>query len=638
MKNSIFFLFSLISTCYANMYDLVYPDFKESGECLYGCAEWSDLSNEGSIVNQNISDNLWINKSLIKQSKNYCAWPGNSVNGTGYRNINLPGYAGPFCWCKNTENGFYSKWGYCFPKPHYPVQINLQLSNPNSLVLNFITFCSLDGTEKNCLGKSNKPVVEYYESNNNNNISFKKTGVTHFYSTPSTDGSVKQITRYYNMHFIKLENLTNSTFYNYRINDGYYNSTWSKYYKFKYPDNKGITKFAIYGDMGVFKWNNMQNLKNDFFNEDIDFLVHMGDHSYNIGQMDEHRGDNYMNAYSEILSRFPWMPIIGNHEFYDNEFFHRYLNQTYGVIYDSQFKKENSDKLLDSYKWDKSVRERTTATSSLGYFQSLGLSYSLSMHGSFPSGTSRYYSTDLGLIHLIGIDTNIYYFDTESVYRKAQLEWLEKDLIKANNNRDKVPWILLTSHYPLYCTGCMNDYVSSRWFSSDIDEYVGMPLDEKSENNYIFKEKYKLYSPFFQEELICLKKNNKTTLKNNNYISVKDIEPLMIKYNVDLYMAGHLHYYESLFPSKDYKLIQTNFTNPRAPIHITSGNGGPPSKDPFDNNCPGVNCTKIFSTRKQMNDYSYGRIKIYNKTHLKFQQVFNENSTVFDEIIIEKNI
>jgi hypothetical protein len=36
---------------------------------------------------------------------------------------------------------------------------------------------------------------------------------------------------------------------------------------------------------------------------------------YNMGDDDDARGDQYMNAYSAAaLASCPWMPVIGNHE------------------------------------------------------------------------------------------------------------------------------------------------------------------------------------------------------------------------------------------------------------------------------------------------------------------------------------
>ena len=122
------------------------------------------------------------------------------------------------------------------------------------------------------------------------------------------------------------------------------------------------------------------------------------------------------------------MPIVGNHEYYDNEYFHRFLNQTYGVIYNSPDSFLKNKKAHTSYRWDNKVNSSSTATSPLGFFQSLGLNYGLSNDTKNPSYTSRFYSVDVGLVHLIGLDTNIYYFDSENIYRKAQMDWLERDL------------------------------------------------------------------------------------------------------------------------------------------------------------------------------------------------------------------
>ena len=106
---------------------------------------------------------------------------GKTVNGSDDFKINFPGYAGPFCWCKNSENGFYSSWGYCTVKTHNPDQINLQISEKGSLVINFITFCSDDGINESCLDNNTYPKVEYKRVNDS--IIFNKTGITHHYST-----------------------------------------------------------------------------------------------------------------------------------------------------------------------------------------------------------------------------------------------------------------------------------------------------------------------------------------------------------------------------------------------------------------------------------------------------------------------
>merc|ERR1712080_258282 len=48
----------------------------------------------------------------------------------------------------------------------------------------------------------------------------------------------------------------------------------------------------------------------------------------------------------------------------------------------------------------------------------------------------------------------------------------------------------------------------------------------------------------------------------------EDFEPLMLKYGVDLYLCGHEHDYESLWPTKNYQVTDKSFKNPKAPIHV----------------------------------------------------------------------
>ena len=62
--------------------------------------------------------------------------------------------------------------------------------------------------------------------------------------------------------------------------------------------------------MGVYAWNDMQNLQADCQNGDIDAIVHMGDHVYFWAGDDSKRGDAYMNAWQPALAECPWMPII----------------------------------------------------------------------------------------------------------------------------------------------------------------------------------------------------------------------------------------------------------------------------------------------------------------------------------------
>eukprot|EP01044_Picomonas_judraskeda_P011093 COSAG03_NODE_1479_length_4013_cov_2.618804_3_plen_193_part_00 len=129
----------------------------------------------------------------------------------------------------------------------------------------------------------------------------------------------------------------------------------------------------------------------------------------------------------------------------------------------------------------------------------------------------------------------------------------------ANANRDSVPWILLTSHYPLYCSTCANiaraNISAASWVGPEFGTGVGGAL--------------------------AAAQLGEQTAGAMQASMLADLEPLMLKYGVDIYAAGHQHQYESMFPVKHGRPTAKNFVNPAAPVHFLTGNGGPPGIDLF---------------------------------------------------------
>ena len=87
----------------------------------------------------------------------------------------------------------------------------------------------------------------------------------------------------------------------------------------------------------------------------------------------------------------------------------------------------------------------STATSALGHLLSKGLYLSSGSHGAQPSGSSRYFSVDVGLVHVVALDLT-------NISLPGQMEWLAQDLAAADANRDAVPWIVVTSVSVNVCT------------------------------------------------------------------------------------------------------------------------------------------------------------------------------------------
>lgn len=109
-----------------------------------------------------------------------------------------------------------------------------------------------------------------------------------------------------------------------------------------------------------------------------------------------------------------WVPVVGNHEYYDGAELGRFLDQTWGgkvwpngtESESALFKKGTAGEGTS----EGAVEEeggRSTATHALGAMLSRGNQHGLGQFGSTPSNTSRFFSTDFGLIHFVALDLNV---------------------------------------------------------------------------------------------------------------------------------------------------------------------------------------------------------------------------------------
>lgn len=541
----------LVATTNANMYDVVMPHRKPPSKCTYGCALWSDLASDGCTRKQADVDKKWSKGKAPVDAGRNCAMPSND-----------PGQYGDWCYCKNSNN---EDWDYCLsPDDSTPEQINLQMVDPTMVTVNFVTFTPPTTAAVPTGQVGSDPSLK---------SAMTVEGVTHKYV--ETGG----LHREYYMHFVRFGNLTERTRFYYRVAGP--NGAWSDVLSFTSLYSSGLTKFAVFGDMGVYSYNNMGNMFDDMQSGLIDAIVHLGDHAYNIAQADGRRGDCYMNGYQPLLSSMPWIPVIGNHEYYEGDEFQRFLNMSSGVIGSSN---SSSTSALNTMLTLSTLHGR--AAKQAHYKQANG------EH----SSTSRFYSEDIGLVHFISLDFSPYYFaDTQKQWKAPQLTWFEADL--KSIDRTKTPWVIVGGHFPLYC-------------SSDT-------LDERHDEGLL------------PDADIGSFKGCTGTGEGTVEESRGDLEPLMLKYGVDIFVAGHEHDYESIWPVAKGQLVAETFVNPPAPVHFVTGAGGPPGMDHFGDAGPW--------DRKRMNLPSYGRIIAYNATTLTFQQVFNANSTLFDEVTITKD-
>jgi hypothetical protein len=131
-----------------------------------------------------------------------------------------------------------------------------------------------------------------------------------------------------------------------------------------------------------------------------------------------------------------------------------------------------------------------------------------------------WFSYDYGNVHMVSIST-------EHCFEEGcdQMVWLENDLIAAVSNRQQAPWIVVSMHRPVYC--------------SDESQYESHSPGAK-----------------FQTAL----------------------EPLFLKYDVDLVIQGHMHAYERIHPQVNgsvtvYPSIYRPEAGKRVDMYHASGHG-----------------------------------------------------------------
>eukprot|EP00045_Choanoeca_perplexa_P017855 m.268780 g.268780 ORF g.268780 m.268780 type:complete len:573 (+) comp17656_c0_seq5:211-1929(+) len=550
------------------MYDVLVDYYDPPSSCADGCALWSDLASDNCTRSQSDVNAKWKSGQPPSNAARLCGMPAND-----------PGFDGAWCYCKNSHS---DTWDYCQPKAKpVPEQINLQVAGPDTVTVGFVSFEPVANTHPKAMLSTTPDMSDAIEV----------SGTSQLYVETSNE------TRHYAMCYVVFNQLKPLTTYYYKVTSGSDNNVWSAVYNFRslYNSNeRNETKFAIFGDMGVYTYNNMDWLQLDAQNNAIDFIVHLGDHAYDLPEDSGRRGDGYFAAFQPVLSSVPWVPILGNHEYHEGDDFNRFLNQTYGVTLASV--------------------PTPHPHSHINTFLAMGSAIGQEKRTSgVPSHTSRYYSVDVGQVHVIALDLNVYYFDTELAFRKPMIDWLAKDLAAAQANRHNVPWITVNAHQPIYCSSItLPGEAPTLWeYWYDISQGENPGTFEGCTGTGVIGVE----------------------------VSRKDLEPLFKNYSVDAFFAGHEHDYESIYAVMDGKVInkcdeavtapgKCTFTNPQGVVQFVTGAGGAPALDKFGDPGP--------FTRLQLSAWGYGRVTA-NATTFMYEHVLNSNGTVFDKVVIRKD-
>lgn len=146
-------------------------------------------------------------------------------------------------------------WGYCTSRDGVPEQINVQVGGTgDSVVVSFVTFAATPPAHAPVVAMGVAPTA----------LDTEVHGVTHVHTTTAKD-------RTYYMHFVYLGSLVPRTRYYYKVSSGGVDAGgvstgWSPVFAFRSGYSSGVTAVDIYGDMGVYEWNNMANVYADCAN------------------------------------------------------------------------------------------------------------------------------------------------------------------------------------------------------------------------------------------------------------------------------------------------------------------------------------------------------------------------------------
>ncbi|WPH02674.1 acid phosphatase [Acrodontium crateriforme] len=576
-------------------------------------------------------------------------------------------YTGPATPVGDWVNNGVKSNGKGFPRLVEPPAVRPASKNPtnnvNVISLSYIPN-GMNIHYQTPFGLGEAPSVKYGLSPDSHKLSHKATGHTKTYdrTPPCSEIAVTQCSQFF--HDVQIKNLRPDTTYYYQI-DGANGTTCSDVLSFKTGRKAGDSKpfsVAVLNDMGYTNAHGTHKYLSKAVDEGLAFAWHGGDISYaddwysgilpcesdwpvcyngtstelpggfpipeeylaplpagevanqggprggDMSVLYEPNWDLWQNWLNKISNKVPYMVMPGNHEAACAEFdgpgnvLTAYLN-----------KNEPNTTLpgkaaLNYYSCPPSQRNYTT------------YQHRFRMPGAESGGVSNFwYSFDYGLAHFVALngETDFAYSpewpfvrdlkgnetlplenqtfitdsgpfgridnnDWKNNQAYEQIQWLTKDL--AAVDRKKTPWIIAMSHRPMYST--------------------------------------------------------ETSSYQSNVRNA--FEPLLLKYGVDAYLSGHIHWYERLFPlgangTIDKASIVNNSTyhaNPgKSMTHIINGMAGNiESHSTLNAGQKPANITAVLDQQH----YGFSKLTFHSDEKLTWQFIKGQDGSVGDELTIIK--
>lgn len=212
-----------------------------------------------------------------------------------------------------------------------------------------------------------------------------------------------------------------------------------------------------------------------------------------------------------------------------------------------------------------------------------------------PGDSENYwYSFKAGPAHFM-VWTGELLIQNQTDLQEKLIEFMDQDLKSVN--RLETPWVIAMAHRPLYCSP---DYTITGVRSS-----------------------------------VPRERHNKDCL-SQGYLVRDAFEDVLYKHRVDLGLYGHVHAYERIVPVYQNKTVSSLYDglhihlNAKAPVTIITGNPGQQ-----ESYAP-ISKTPLPFTMAQSDEVGYGRLTVYNTTHVLFEQVRSADKAVLDFVWLLK--
>ena len=199
------------------------------------------------------------------------------------------------------------------------------------------------------------------------------------------------------LHHAEITGLSPATEYCYRIEVSGADIVSGLTFRTAPDDPDATVRFLVLGDYGSGTTAEL-DVRDALmpYRDSVDFLVTTGDNAYSSGTYGQWHA-NVFEPYQHLLTRVPFFPTLGNHDYYSDDGAPALRNL---------FLPENADELND---------------------------------------VERYWSTDWGPLHLVGLDSeDPLDHITDDVENDDERDWLDDDL--AQNSR---PWTIAAYHRPM---------------------------------------------------------------------------------------------------------------------------------------------------------------------------------------------